>query len=623
MSSTLSGQFNAYVDTTQVLASTLRNGYFSGFEIEESDVEFLNQSIRNISLYGLPLVNDTEIVDTFTRDTNAKATLYTSTSAGWFAISSSLLKTNGDRYVGHILDASFEGYNSLITGSAHVSYTEYSDKKYIAFFDPVKNQNGEVNAIFAVFLPVNETTQEMFASLKHIYWGETGGTMIADASKKQFGSLLLHDNSISSVKNIKALTDHQGNQPFDILNKSEHGIVHYSITDNGTIKDKYSLYTRVPGWNWILVGGTYKDEITQDTNTLLKLICIISLIGASITYFSLSLILNPVIRSIKTLSNTVKRLGNGELSMKLAVTAQSTQSEIVHLNNGVAKMANQLHTLVNRVQHSSHEVNSISEQVTVNAKKNYEQSEQQQNKLLAIATAIEELATSSRSVAEQVEYIAENTTLAERNTQGGQQIVINLVEEIQLLDQHLIELSDANRAVNVSAKAIQSVIEIISDIAGQTNLLALNAAIEAARAGEQGRGFAVVADEVRALALKTQTSVGNIVESIQELDKSTEVANNLMLSTIEKSSQALEISQSANQALESISQQVSTISSHSESIASTAEEQALTSQEISKNSTQINEIGKSGQAVISKTLENTQLLEKEAHELQRQINQFH
>jgi methyl-accepting chemotaxis protein len=187
----------------------------------------------------------------------------------------------------------------------------------------------------------------------------------------------------------------------------------------------------------------------------------------------------------------------------------------------------------------------------------------------------------------------------------------------------LRQSAEAIDKVSLESDNIQAVTRMIDEIAGQTNLLALNAAIEAARAGEQGRGFAVVADEVRTLAHRTQESVKEVVAIIDQLRLCTNSAVTMMSESQTKGQRVTEQATQAGLALESITMQVTAIAAQSEVIAATSEEQAHVSQEIAANATEISNLNQQSRDVVAKTSNSAATLQGLSGDLKQQVNYFH
>lgn len=293
-------------------------------------------------------------------------------------------------------------------------------------------------------------------------------------------------------------------------------------------------------------------------------------------------------RLMNKINYELKELTSGNLAIEI-----NGEDEV---NRPLKALQDTLVNIVNNIQTTCHilddQVKSVMD--SMDSSIGFMAEQQQQNELIATATS--ELNSSAQNIANSVELASESATEADKKSSAGHKDLHDAMGEVQVLANQIKNASGVISAIEQDSDEINSFLDVISDIADQTNLLALNAAIEAARAGEQGRGFAVVADEVRALASKTQESTESIKTIIDKLLSNSKQAVQVMLESSNQSSKVIDETQHAGAVFDQIAKAMHEISEMSIQITTAATQQISVTTEIEKNANTITEMGASNQA---------------------------
>ncbi|MCA3903835.1 MAG: methyl-accepting chemotaxis protein [Gammaproteobacteria bacterium] len=295
-------------------------------------------------------------------------------------------------------------------------------------------------------------------------------------------------------------------------------------------------------------------------------------------------ITNPINRAAKAMAEIAH--GDGDLTLRLDDSAKDEVGELARqFNHFVTKVHD---TVVEANQVSQH-LNSAAEQLSQVTEQTGNNIQRQQQETEQVATAMNEMVATVQEVAYNASEAADATEAANKATINGQSIVESVVGGINQLLSDIEQTGQVLEKLEQQSVDIDTVLEVIRSIAEQTNLLALNAAIEAARAGEQGRGFAVVADEVRALASRTQQSTEEIQRIIEQLQQGAKQAVSVMQHSIDSTQTSVEQAEQAGASLHEITSTVDTINAMNIQIASAASEQVSVSDEINRNIANIND----------------------------------
>ncbi|MEE8059822.1 MAG: methyl-accepting chemotaxis protein [Pseudomonadales bacterium] len=351
------------------------------------------------------------------------------------------------------------------------------------------------------------------------------------------------------------------------------------------------------------------DEIRGSYQVLLLSLLLGLIVSAAGYVVSQRVLTNPIRQIVKVLKELSE--GSGDLTVQLSV---HSQDELGELAQAVNRFISKLLALITNVTHVKEQLvgeTASLERAISNTSNN---TKKQFDEVQQVSAAINQMTTTASEVARNAESAAQASQEANTKSNEGQTIVGNTVSSMKELEATINTSTGVVELLHEDSKNIGSVLDVIKSIAEQTNLLALNAAIEAARAGEQGRGFAVVADEVRTLAQRTQDSTSEIEEMISKLQGQAQTTLDEMTNSQYKAKQVMDNANSAGEALQVINQSVDDINSMNLQIASAAEEQTAVSEEINRNAINIQTLADNTnqQAVESQQISQNllQLIEK-------------
>lgn len=311
--------------------------------------------------------------------------------------------------------------------------------------------------------------------------------------------------------------------------------------------------------------------------------------------------------------------GEGDLSHRVPV---ELDDDLGRLSASVNAVLGNLQAMVREIKTLSTELSQGAGQLETAASENSEGITQQTDAITQVATAINEMQSAIEEVAGNASTAAEVTHSAQQNAESGARIIQNSSQEVHRLSEQIKTAVDVIRKLSEDSSNITSVLDVIRGVAEQTNLLALNAAIEAARAGEQGRGFAVVADEVRTLAQRTQESTADIQSMITTLQTGVSNIVSVMEQGNEQATQTVKLSSEAEQELGAILGAMNSISDVNASVASATEEQTQVVDEINRSIVRINDLAQSSDERSTEINQISQLLAGYATTLDTQVGRF-
>ncbi|MFD1006899.1 methyl-accepting chemotaxis protein [Oceanisphaera ostreae] len=392
---------------------------------------------------------------------------------------------------------------------------------------------------------------------------------------------------------------------------------------NVQLKDESKLvYSQaVPGTDWLLLMVLDQAALEAPLAPMLLQQLGIATLVVIAAVVLISLLVQWLLAPLLRVSQALEQIASGRGDLTRRIDIQS-QDEVGMLATNFNLFVSSQAELIGQIRSQAEYLGSSSEQASVRANQTVTELGRQQQEVTMVATAVTEMASATHEIANNAEQTATAAQQSSSSTAHGKQQVNKTRDSIQLLSQEMIQATAVIQHLDLHAKEISSVLSSIQGIAEQTNLLALNAAIEAARAGEQGRGFAVVADEVRVLSQRTHKSTEEIQNTITTLQQATKEAVQLMETSRNLAELSVEDAEAAADALTEITTAVSLISDMASQIATAAEEQSQVTGEITQNTTAIKDVADELANDAGQSLAQSKDLHKQAGELNGLVSAF-
>ncbi|MCE0492613.1 methyl-accepting chemotaxis protein [Vibrio salinus] len=437
--------------------------------------------------------------------------------------------------------------------------------------------------------------------------------------------ILAHGLSAKRVGNQVGSTDK--NSPgyiwFKIIKTGQQpkgGTVIYDWTDpKGNVSQKMSFVKSVPSWGWVLGTGILLQDINDEMTSQSIKMGLATLAIVVIMVFLGYFITKAVTRPLSSINEAMNKISKGDLTASIFIHGKDDIGSVAeHINQSISSVREALHE-------SSHSANSLStaaNRIAASAEETSQAVTSQRDQLNQLATAMNEMSATVSEVADHAESTAQDTLEATNQVGTGNQDVASSVDSIKALSKELEIAVDQVNKLKEGVMQISDVTNVISGISEQTNLLALNAAIEAARAGEQGRGFAVVADEVRNLASRTSQSTEEIQSTITQLQQLAVSSADTMQRSQDLAYESVQCAESCGTDLGSIVDHIQHVSDKSAQIATAAEEQSMVAEEMNRNVSGINDSALEMSQAATHLAEESENLADMSRQLNDKLSEF-
>ncbi|MEG3753969.1 methyl-accepting chemotaxis protein [Psychromonas arctica] len=548
ISKAIEQKMERYFDALNILSENI--------EIDENGLDNVPQTVQALATIGKNL----DVLDVFIAEKNGVT--YSNSQRG--LIENFNAKTKQREWFVRILN----NENRIITKP----YQSVTGKAVMSLAIPVK-RNGRIQGVVGLNISVQQMSEfvHILDPDNHVFVSREDGYLLAAKNNTLVGKNLYQERP-----------SYKGFQSDD---KSHHNYVlegeEYTVSG-----------IRIEGLKWHVWIWTAWDDITEASredlqSTLMMALAFIIVSLCLIYMIIMNVMYRPVGGEPADIEKIVANIAQGKLSSVAAATGQETG-----IYRAILTMVDSLKDIIEHINVSSSQLNSASAQMSDSASSVNRSSETQMMELEQTSTAMNEMAVTVDEVARNALSASAAADEANNQSNKGIEVVNGMNSDISTLVEGVSGVQMVMHKLEGEIDNIGSIIEVIRAISEQTNLLALNAAIEAARAGEQGRGFAVVADEVRSLANRTQESTTEIQTMINSLQAESKNSVELMEVNVNNAQSTATKSQQANQALEEIRHSVSIIQDMNNQIATSAEEQTLVAGEINQSIVGINDMAK-------------------------------
>ncbi|PWB39246.1 MAG: chemotaxis protein [Rhodocyclales bacterium] len=365
-------------------------------------------------------------------------------------------------------------------------------------------------------------------------------------------------------------------------------------------------------------GQETRDIYAWSRNVLILFLAVMAVVAVILATWIIRAVTRPLGAEPDDAKAIVARIAQGDLTQEIALRQGDSDSLLAamrHMQTSLRKLIGELKANADGVASAAHQLSSASEQLAIGTA-------QQSEAASSMAAAVEEMTVSINHVSDSANEARQVTDETGEQSNNGKRVIQDTVAEMKEISRTVAEASETIHAVGENSQKISSIVQVIKDVADQTNLLALNAAIEAARAGEQGRGFAVVADEVRKLAERTAQATTEIGDMINAVQSSAQAAVGTMQQAVARVEGGVEMANRAGESMSGISDGAERVVSAVNEISSALKEQSVASNEIASNVERIAQMSEENSAATREAADTARQLEALAVGTRTAVSQF-
>ncbi|MEY4591237.1 MAG: hypothetical protein RIR18_132 [Pseudomonadota bacterium] len=604
------------------LGNVLISQYPSGFTLDASaSVDIAGKATPLLKSGGSTLNLNFENIDHFTAITGVVATIFAREGDDFVRVTTSLKKENGERAVGTNLGVTHPARERLLKGEAFTGKARLFGRDYMTRYIPQQDKSGKVVAVLFIGLDFTSELVVLKEKIRGVRFNKSGYIFGLDAGKDK-GTLVIHP--AQEGKNLLDATDPNGVAYIKDMIDKKNGQIEYQFMNPSLgetePRTKIAVFMHYPKWDWIIASSCYLDELSEEAAAVRNRLILAGLLLAAIlclvTYVSLKIwVTSPLQGTVSAMQS----IAQGNLVVELPPHGKD---EVGQLLIATKQMAGSMIDAIADIQAASMQLVSSAKELSKASHHVAAQSGLQSDAAATMAASVEEMETSISHVRDCAIDTQKITDSAGKTSVEGALIIDQAVNSMAQIAATVREASTSVTQLGQESEAIAAIVNTIKGIADQTNLLALNAAIEAARAGEAGRGFAVVADEVRKLAERTTVSTQEIEGMIGKILSGTRDAVGSIETGVVQVEGGVTLASQAGNSIAAIRNGAEQVAEAVSSISSALAEQSSASAEISRNVVNIAATADENACMAKTSAEHADALEDLANTLTSRISKF-
>ena len=469
---------------------------------------------------GKALNLDFTAVDELTRNTGGVATIFVRQGDDFIRVSTSLKTDKGERAIGTRLGPDHPARARLLAGETYLGNAKLFGRHYMTKYVPARDRDGKVVGVLFIGFDLTQVFASLKSTIDELKFGTEGYAYVFHSQGKERGVMLFHPQFAG--KDSKDLKDANGEVLMEKMMALPAGSITYPWKEaDGSIREKLALFEQTDSLGGLVVAcGGYVTDFTAGSAALRSMILVASGAAALLLVALLYAFITRQLRPVRDIVQALDRIGAGDLQVRInpGNVRGETRNELDVIARSIDASTASMGQLIGELRQQAREVEGTASALSRVSRTLADNAATQSNAASAMAAGVEELAVSINILSDNA--LSADASMQETRTLAGQgrDASSAAVSQMAAIEQAVADTASRIEHLGEASRQISSVVSVIREVADQTNLLALNAAIEAARAGEQGRGFAVVADEVRKLAERTAAStqeISRVVDSIQ------------------------------------------------------------------------------------------------------------